>query len=420
MGKKPLNIEHQKTLQLQKHKMMATGLFMLMLLIYIACILLLRMQNWLWIGYVKAFTEAGMVGALADWFAVTALFYHPLGIPIPHTNLIENSKKKIGDNLGNFVVENFLNPMAIRPYIQRLHFSDYATQWLSNATNIDVLVRETSWLLKDIIQSADENVVTKLITGKSKQLLNDVKLNEALSGSLQIIMERGDHERLLNFVITKVKEYINSNEELVRRKVKEESHFLIPNFVDNIIAAKLTNGMAKYLNEIEKDPQHKIRSDFNEQLKNFIEEIKHSPQWQEDLKEVKDSLLSSDKISQYSASVWKALRLGIVHDLSVPDSGMKNYIRKTILELVQNLQKDFNLRNKTDKWIRYNAYRYILRNRDEVATLISNTIGTWESKALSNKLELEVGKDLQFIRINGTLVGGLMGLLIYTLTKLLG
>lgn len=415
----PSNFDLQKAAQLKKHKALATGLFILMVVIYIVCTWLQKTMPDAWIGYVRAFAEAAMVGALADWFAVTALFHHPLGIPIPHTNLIENRKKSIGDNLGGFVVSNFLNAATIRPYIHKLNISHIITQWLGNEKNIDILVSEISKILKDVVEKADDNAVTDFITQKSKSLLQEIKLNEALAGGLEIIVHRGDHERILNYIVNKLRAYVINNEEMIKNRVKQESHFLIPGFVDNIIAAKITSGLAKYLTEIENEANHKIRNDVNNQLQYFIKDVQTNPKWQQELQGIKDSILNGDKIRQYASSVWKSLQAGIVSDLSGNQSAIQVYFKKTIREMVTNLKQDANLQNKLNNWVQYNAYKYILRNTQKAGELISNTVGNWQGKELSNKLELEVGKDLQFIRINGTLVGGLVGLLIYIITHII-
>ena len=414
----PQNPDIFKQQQLRKHKALATGLFLLMVAVYAFCTWLGQTSDAAWIGYVRAFAEAGMVGALADWFAVTALFHHPLGIPIPHTNLIENRKQSIGDNLGGFVVSNFLNAATIRPYIQKLEISNYVAKWLGSEKNTELLLNEVLWLLKDIIQKIDDRAVAKFLAHKSKDLLNDLKLNDVLAGGLNQILLRGDHERILNYILKNVRGYVVANEELVRKKVKEESHFLIPGFVDNLIATKLTKGVVRYLNEIENDPEHKLRKDAKQQLKQFIENVKTDANWLAELQEIKNSLLSGDKINGYAEAAWKSLQASVLTDLSAERSGVKMYLKRTIREMVLNLQNDEQLRAKIDGWIRFNAYKYILKNTDKVGELISHTVGNWEGKELSNKLELEVGKDLQFIRINGTLVGGLVGLLIHIITKL--
>lgn len=406
-----------KQKQLRKHKALATGLFLLMIAVYIFCTWYWHKSGFVWIGYVRAFAEAGMVGALADWFAVTALFHHPLGIPIPHTNLIETRKKSIGDNLGGFVVTNFLNAATIRPYMQKLELSKYAAKWLSSDKNIDILLNEILFLLKGIIQNTNDKAVTRFVTHKLKNLLNDLKLNEALAGTLQLIIQRGDHEKMVNYILKNVREYVINNEAAVRQKVKQESYFLVPGFVDNMIATKFTRGLARYMGEIENDPGHTLRADIKTRLEQFIETIKTDAKWQQELQGIKDSLLAGDKINEYALAAWKSFQLGILNDLSEERSAVKNYLKKSLKGMVQNLENDEALRNKIDGWIRFNAYKYILRNTDKAGELISNTVGNWKGKELSNKLELEVGKDLQFIRINGTLVGGLVGLLIYTITR---
>ena len=408
-----------KARTLRKHKTMATGLFLLMVVVYVACTWYQQIASPSWIGYVKAFAEAAMVGALADWFAVTALFHHPLGIPIPHTNLIENRKKSIGDNLGGFVVSNFLNASTIRPYIQKLQVSNFAARWLSKEKNQDSFIQEIAWLLKDVIKKMDDAAVVKFLSHKSITILNNLKLNEVLASGLHLIIERGDQERILNYILKKVHRYVINNDEIVKKKVKEESHFLIPGFVDNIIATKITKGASRYLTEIQQDPQHKIRMDFNRQLTFFIDDVRNNPAWQQELQQIKNSLLSGDKINEYARDAWRLLQESILVDLTANRSAVKAYLRKTLHELAQNLQNDRVLRSKIDNWIRHKAYRYILQNTRTAGHLISHTVGNWKGRELSNKLELEVGKDLQFIRVNGTLVGGLVGLLIYIITKLI-
>ncbi|HEX7756050.1 MAG TPA: DUF445 domain-containing protein, partial [Niabella sp.] len=286
-------------------------------------------------------------------------------------------------------------------------------------SNVALLVTEVSRLLKQMIEKADEEMVIGFITKKSEALLKDIKLNEIAANGLILVIDRGDHARLLNFLVNKIKNYVISNEELVKQKVKQESHFLIPGFVNNYIASKLTAGIAKYLDEIGKDPNHKIRNDIHTQLLNFADSLKTNPQWEKELQELKDELLSEEKLKAYATSIWKAAQKSILQDLSSGRSALQHYFRKSVKDLGDSLQQDAALRDRIDGWIRRDAYFYILRNTEQAGRLISNTVGNWEGKELSNKLELEVGKDLQFIRINGTLVGGLVGLLIYTLSRLL-
>lgn len=411
--------EHYKVKQLRRHKQLATGLFLLMLLVYIAMIWYGRSHAAHWIGYVKAFAEAAMVGALADWFAVTALFHHPLGLPIPHTNLIERSKKNIGDNLGNFVVSNFLSPQNIRPYIRKITVSAYVGDWLGSPKNTQLLLTEITKLLKDIIQKMDDEAVAGFIGKKGGELVGQVNLNQIVANALQYFLERGEQEPLVTSLAAKIKGYISENEDMVKERVKEESYFFVPKFVDQKLAAKISGGLIRYFEEIETDKKHKIRLEIADQLAQFVQDLRTQPRWQQEFQQLKNGLLSPEKVKRYANDIWSSIKQTLSEELSSPDSGLLRYLSKSIADLSDSLKNDTVLQERIDRWIRHTAYKYTLRNTSNVGTLISNTVGNWQGRELSRKLELEVGKDLQFIRINGTLVGGLVGLLIYTITRLL-
>lgn len=409
-----------KAAQLRRHKALATGLFLLMLMVYAVAAWLSRAHAVAWAGYVKAFSEAAMVGALADWFAVTALFHHPLGIPIPHTNLIERGKKSIGDNLGNFVVTNFLTAANIRPYIQKLTVSVHAADWLEKAANKALLVREAGRLLGDIVQKMDDRLIAKFIARRGGALLKELKLNVLVSHAAQYFLNGGEHQKLVTLLAQKIKEYISEHEAMVREKVKAESYFFIPSFVDNKLAAKITGGLVRYFEEIELDDAHRIRSEITEQLYRFVGQLRDEPKWEEKFRQLSASILSPSKLEELAAAAWCSLKATLQEELGSEKSALSRYLTRTLDDLAGNLKGDVVLQQKIDGWIRHNAYKYILRNAPEAGELISKTIGNWQGNELSRKLELEVGKDLQFIRINGTIVGGTVGLLIYAITEWIG
>lgn len=411
--------DQEKRRQLRKYKAFATGLFVLMAAVFIITTILQKSDNSHWIGYVRAFSEAAMVGALADWFAVTALFHHPLGLKIPHTNLIQNKKDQIGDNLGSFVVGNFLSPQNIRPYILKLKVSNFVGEWLSKEHNQELLISETSVIILDILNKLEDKSVVNFISGKAKEMSHDWKINQIVGSGLQYILEKNDHQRLVTSLSKQIKDYVLNNQEMVRERVKRESFALIPRFVDDAIADKITSGLSKYFEEVENDAEHSLRQEITGKLMVFSEDLKANEKWQDEFQSIKDSFLNEEKIQQYAQDIWNSIKKSLVKELETENSALKNYIRKNIIELSHNLQTDEKLQHKIDHWIRFTAYKYILKNTHQFGDLISSTVGNWEGKELSNKLELEVGKDLQFIRVNGTLVGGLVGLLIYTLSHFL-
>ena len=408
--------DEQKRIDLRKFKTFATALFVLMVVVFIVSTILQKKMETHWLGYLRAFSEAAMVGALADWFAVTALFHHPLGLKIPHTNLIEKSKEKIGDNLGDFVVSNFLSPKNIKPYIQKLKVSTLAGDWLSKQRNQELLMNQITTIILDILNKLDDELVVNFIRSKAEEMVQDLKMNKLLGGGLEYILERNDHQKIVTKFATLIKNYILQNQELVQSRVKKESFSLIPKFVDDALANKITNGLSKYFEEIEQSDEHPLRQEITQKLFEFSSELKINEEWETELQTVKNNFLTNEKMQEYARNIWMSIKNTAKKELENQDSVLKNYVKKNIETLSQNLRNDVQFQNKVDQWLRVTAYKYILKNTHQFGELISGTVGNWQGRELSEKLELEVGKDLQFIRVNGTLVGGLVGLIIYTIS----
>ncbi|HTO16540.1 MAG TPA: DUF445 domain-containing protein [Edaphocola sp.] len=409
----------EKEQQLKKHKALATGLFLFMAIVFVVMTFLLKQSPQNWMNYVKAFSEAAMVGALADWFAVTALFHYPMGLKIPHTNLIENSKQKIGDNLGSFVVDNFLTAENLRPYIIQLDVAKFVSEFLQKEKNKETLAQQAALYLQKIILNLEDRFVIEMIEKKGVDLLQTVKTNELISSGLNYAIDKGMHQQLITFLAAKIKQYIIDHEEVVKEKVKEESSVLIPGFIDNIIASKISNGLVKYFGVIEEDLDHQIRQDVATQLRIIVQDMKYKDSWRKDLDKLKDELLTANQMNKMAKDVWENIKKSLLAGLAADQSGIKNYIKNSIDDIAETFNKDKEFNDKINHWVRMNVYRMVLRNKNALGTLISTTVGKWQGRDLSEKLELEVGKDLQFIRINGTLVGGLVGLVIYILSQLL-
>ncbi|WP_353164701.1 DUF445 domain-containing protein [Empedobacter brevis] len=409
--------ELQKIQNLKKHKAVATGLFILMAFIYFLMVYLSQHSSAKWIGYVEAFAEAAMVGALADWFAVTALFKYPLGLKIPHTNLIENSKNAIGDNLGQFVTGNFLTPATIRPYIEKLEVVKYAADWLNSSTNQEMLQEELINFSKKIVRDLDDEDVVGFITLKGDEILKQFNLPELVSSSLEYILEKEKHDDILEAIIPKAKEYILESDLIIKDKLNEK-HPVISFFAGKRISKGVVEGVVSFLDEVEEDKEHPIRHSIERIIRENIQNIKESPEWKLRLESLRDDFITKERLNDYAEDLWQAIKQNLTESFDDENSAMQLYIRKNIKKLAENLNENQEMIAKINGWVRHFLYRMILRNVKEVEGLISSTVDKWEGKELSEKLELEVGKDLQFIRINGTLVGGLVGLIIYTITQL--
>ncbi len=405
----------KKETQLRKHKAIATGLFFLMAVVYGLMVYLQHQNPQSWMGYVEAFSEAGMVGALADWFAVTALFKHPLGIPIPHTNLIERKKNDLGENLGSFVKTNFLSPQNIRPYIEKLDVIKFVSDWLSKPSSREILGTEILNLMKKIINDLDDNEVRDFLARKGSEILKTIDYQKIASSGIHYMVEKGEHIKLLETLLPQLKEYVEESQQMIRERISENKPF-IAFLAGKRISRELTDGISKFIEEIELDKDHFVRKKLTENLESFAKDLLVSENWEEKFNQLKADLISPENLNEYADDAWESVKKMLEENIDNPDSGLNHYLHKNIQKLSNSLQNDEDLKLRLNKWIRHFLYRMILKNSEEVQILISKTVAGWEGKELSHKLELEVGKDLQFIRINGTLVGGLVGLVIYTLT----
>lgn len=408
--------EQQKQINLKRHKRLATGLLLFMALIYIVMIICIEKNPKAWMGYVKAFSEAGMVGALADWFAVTALFKYPLGLKIPHTNLINNNKDALGKNLGDFVSDNFLTSETIRPYINKLSVSEYLVDWLSNPKNQEMINKECNHLIKRIVHNLDDSTISNFLAQKGFDLTSEIRLEKLAGTALLYFVEHKEHDRLLNIVLPQAQLYVENNRELIYKKVVEKQPIL------GLIGGKsvtnqLISGITTFLQEIENNQDHELRRELTLKLLDIVEDLNQKDDWKEKFDQIKEEFITKERINEYAADIWSRLKNDMLEKLDDENATFNVYVRQNISEMILHFKKDLELQENIDRYVRQYVYKVVLRNSKEVGTIITNTVEKWDGDEMSQKLELEVGKDLQYIRINGTLVGGLVGLLIYSLTK---
>ncbi|HET8573142.1 MAG TPA: DUF445 domain-containing protein [Edaphocola sp.] len=399
--------------QLRRYKMIATGLLLLMAVVYVASFFVYKASPLT--GFARAFAEAAMVGALADWFAVTALFRHPLGLPVPHTNLIEANKVTIGNNLGQFVAENFLTAETIRPRIEKLRVARKLGQWLDRPQNRGLIVQELTRIIAEALEQADDRHMTAFISRQVRALTEQLPTGKIAGDALEGLLEHRLHEEWLSRLAENAAQYIAENQNFIKEKVSAESYKLIPGFIDDLIAAKITKGLRNYLLDLAADPHHPQRQVINQKLRQWAVDMKTSPQWAGRFQSLKDYLLPEGKLNNYSEKTWQYFKNHLKNNLSETGSDVQKYLNKTLVDISEQYLRNASKAGKLDNFIQVQAFRLIMRHKTAAAQLISSTVGQWESRALSQKLETEVGKDLQFIRFNGTLVGGLVGLVIHTL-----
>ena len=244
-------------------------------------------------------------------------------------------------------------------------------------------MKETANIVKDILQKLDDRVVVNFISKKAEEMSEDLKINQIVGNGLDYILEKNDHQRLVTNLSKQIKTYIAQNQTIVRERVKKESFALIPKFVDDAIADKITSGLSNFFEEVEADENHSIRKEITQKLLAFADELKENEKWEEEFKSIRENFLKEEKLQQYSKDIWKSIKNSLSKELENEDSALKNYIQKNIGELSHNLQTDEKLQHKIDHWIRVTAYKYILKNTHQFGDLISSTVGKWQGKELS-------------------------------------
>ncbi|WP_430613468.1 DUF445 domain-containing protein [Flavobacterium sp. JP2137] len=404
-----------KIKQLRKHKRIATGLFIGMAILYLVMVFAIQSAPQNWMNYVKAFSEAAMVGALADWFAVTALFRYPMGIKIPHTNLIENSKNAIGDNLGSFVTDNFLTAENIRPYIEKIDLALFAASWLDQPKNQQNLELEINHILRKVLLNIEDAALLDFLATKAQEGIRDLPLQNWVSQGLIYAIDNDEHNRLIDLILPQAKKYVEQNREEIYQKVTDKKPIL-GLIGGKAVTNQLISGIVSFFDEILDNPQHKIRLELTSKLLELTAEINSSESWKHKFDELLEQFVTPEKIHSYLGDLLETLKKELLDQLNNPKSAVSLYIHSHIQQLSSQLKNDENTKPKINTWVQHSVYKMILNNTAEVGHLISKTVGNWDGRELSEKLELEVGKDLQFIRINGTLVGGLVGLIIYVVT----
>ncbi|MEO8253215.1 MAG: DUF445 domain-containing protein [Flavobacterium sp.] len=370
------------------------------------------------IGWLKAFTEAAMVGGIADWFAVVALFKHPLGIPIPHTALIPNNKDAIGQNLGTFVSDEFLIKEKLEVKLDEFDFATKATNWLKeekNAATISSLVVEN--VIPGVLKTIEDSDVKRFIQQQFEIKLQQLNFGEWIAVGLESLSKSDKQEQLISNVLTILAAELEANKKEIREKVKDATPWYTLGVADKKIAEGVFNGLYEFL-DMAKQHDSSIRKKINQYVLNFIEELKNSPEMQQKITTLIIEFTQKEEVQDYIGSIWQELKNAVFADL---EKGEQSQIKVNLTNMIRNfgsnIQNDPIMTTKINNFIKIDLLGVLLRNKKAIGDLIATSVQSWDKKEIAQKLELEVGKDLQFIRINGTVVGGIVGLLIYFVEK---
>ena len=407
----------ERRAELRRMRTIATLLLVVMAAIYLA--MRRAPPNWIWAPYLSAFAEAGMVGACADWFAVVALFRRPLGLPIPHTAVVPENKRRIGAAMGRFITNNFLSPRVAIARLASVDFGGLAARWLEdehNAQAVAVSVGRAIPYALDVVPKAE---IDEWVAFAARRGVEAVPAAPLASRGLSILWAHGAGQTLLDQGLDFVETTLERHKATIVKHVAQKSWRWIPKWVDDMIAAKVINGLTETLREM-RDPDHPWREQANALVEKLIDDLAHDPEMRAQGEALKQEILANPVFAEQAQALREGLESALMDDLPRHREAIVQWLVASASALGRWLEEDAPRRARINRRLRLLALRTVLPRRAEIGGYVAAVVDNWDTTTLVNRLELQVGKDLQYIRINGTLVGGLVGLLIFTLSRAFG
>jgi uncharacterized membrane-anchored protein YjiN (DUF445 family) len=411
--------EQDKQRDLRRMKAVALGFLLGAAVVYVVARLYEQPNSATWIGYVRAMAEASMVGALADWFAVTALFRHPLGLPIPHTAIIPRKKDALGGNLGDFVGANFLAEDVVIDKLRRVGVSARFGRWLAQPRHAERVTAELSTAVRAAVTVLRDDDVQAVLENAVVKRLVEQPWGPPLGRLLGQLLADGEHHKLVDLVAERAYEWVRDNHATVLQVVSQRLPGWSPKFVDELVADKLYSEVLAFAWAVHSDPDHAMRKAVDTFLIEFAQDLRTDPVTIARAEVVKQQVLAHPEVQTLVGSAWGTAKKMLLEAAEDPSSELRRRVRDALLALGLRLSSDAELRSKVDTWLQGVASYVVSNYRGEITTLITDTVQRWDADETARKVELQVGRDLQFIRINGTVVGALAGLAIHTISQLL-
>jgi uncharacterized membrane-anchored protein YjiN (DUF445 family) len=410
-------LDQQRAADLRRMKWFATGLLVVVSIVFVVARLASDRAGW--IGYVEAFAEAAMVGAIADWFAVTALFRHPLGLPIPHTAIIPRRKDQIGHSLGQFVQDNFLTEELLTERLARAQVGARLGEWLAHPAHALRASSAAGDVIRGALEVVDDAAISGSIEGMVERRIRATPVAPLVGRAIDLAVEGGHHQRLLDATLTGLGTFLDDHRATFRERLQHESPWWVPETIDDRIFEKIFTGVHRFLADVGGDHDHEVRRAIDARIAEFAHRLRDDPELVRKGEELKDELLAHPDVRAWIASLWGEVKRTLEQAAGDPDSELRRRMTFSLSRLGHRLRDDPDLQATVDRWVA-SAGGYLVANyRHEVAAMIASTVERWDAESTSRRLELQVGRDLQFIRINGTVVGGLAGLAIHAIAELL-
>lgn len=371
-----------------------------------------------WLQYVRAASEGAMVGALADWFAVTALFRRPLGLPIPHTAIIQTRKDAIGASLGDFVESNFLSEAVVREKLMSIGVAEKLGTWLAKPESAERLASEGAVAIRGAMEVMRDDDVRDVIESMVRQYLLAPPWGPPIGRLAGQIFADGHHRKLVDLLVDRASDWVEGNRATVTSIVADRSPSWLPGFVDDMVGDRIYQEALKFVHAVQNEPDHQVRQALDTYLVKLADDLQHDPAMIARAEEVKAQVLDSPRVQDLAGRTWDTVKQALLSAVDDPESELRKKFVSVLRDFGTRLSTDAELAGKINGWIT-ETVAYAVRNyRHDIASIITDTVERWDAREASEKIELQVGRDLQYIRINGTVVGALAGLTIFTIASL--
>jgi uncharacterized membrane-anchored protein YjiN (DUF445 family) len=370
-----------------------------------------------WIGLVHNGAEAAMVGGLADWFAVTALFRHPLGIPIPHTAILPTNKDRIGENLGNFVSRHFLEPEAVAAKLRSVDVAVRLGRWMSDPVVARRIADRAVAAVPRLMAAVSDADVRAFFQRALSRQLDSVNLPVLLGNVLALLRDSDQHHALMDQALIVARRYLEDNRDAIYDSVDSRSKWWIPRSVDRKVAAAIVGGIADLLGDMG-NRDHAARHGFDEAVDRLIEELRTRPETQQQVRHLAGRILANPATQDYLASLWRHLRAQLEDGAGPHADSLRAAVADAIRSIGRTLAEAPDMRDRLNAWLDDAARTAIVPWRAEIGAFITEVVRSWDARTMTERAELAIGRDLQFIRVNGTIVGGLVGCALYLISML--
>ncbi|MGV0374941.1 DUF445 domain-containing protein [Corynebacterium hadale] len=404
---------------LRNHKIFVTSLLGLMAVIFLSCSWWQSHGAPAWVGYVRAAAEAGMVGGLADWFAVTALFRYPMGLPIPHTAIIPNKKDQVADALSEFVSENFLNARTITQKVMEANLPQRVGTWLTRPASAERVSQEVGDFTVRVVRGIDPADAEAFINTQLIDRLAEPTWGPPVGRALEGFIADGKAEPIVEDILAWSRAKLDGMEQSIVTLIDDRMPRWAPKFAKDLVGEKVYTELVKFMAEVDRDPNHEARRAIRRQLSQFAQDLQFDSQMITRVEALKGDVMGSTAVTSAAGSMWAQLADTIVANATDPESMLRRKVADAAAEWGGKLANDPEVRASAEQKLEKVVHFAAENGADQIVGIIAETIQRWDGAEASDKIELMVGKDLQFIRLNGTIVGALAGLVIYTVSQLL-